>query len=285
VLSDQPLEIIAENALFEGIDFVWEKLPRGTEQASLSVRAQSLEFRDCSFRGVASRLQPAMVWAGQERPPIPGYELTFVNCVVQGFAAAIDFRATGNLAIEAHNSLLVDSGPVVRISHAAKAVESINIALDRVTLRGGGSVAECRYLRGDSQPGRTSITAADCVMDTTAALLTFLGPQQPTAFLSATSWAGEGSFIGAHTTVAAWRSGSGSWQELPEEDLEFGGAARCDLEFAGVPQGGPDASRLKRWQGPLRSADPPGADVSVLPVPVTLGARAADERGTSAARQ
>lgn len=285
VLSDQPLEIVAEDGVFEGIDFVWEKLPRGTEQASLSVRAQSLEFRDCSFRGVASRLQPAMVWAGQERPPIPGYELTFVSCVVQGFAAAIDFRATGNLAIEAHNSLLVDSGPLARISHATKAAESISISLDRVTLRAGGSVAEYRYFRGDNQPGRTSITAADCVIDTTAALLTFVGPQQPTAFLSATSWAGEGSFIGADTTVAAWRSGSGSCQELPEEDLEFGGVARCDLEFAGAPQGGPDASRLKRWQGPLRSADPPGADVSVLPVPVTLGARAADERGTSAARQ
>ncbi|HEY2894118.1 MAG TPA: protein kinase, partial [Pirellulales bacterium] len=230
VLSDQPLEVFAEIGLFEGIDFVWEKLPRGIEQASLSVHAESLEFRDCSFRGAATRLQPAIVWAGQEHLPIPGYELTFVNCVAQGFAAAMDFRAVGNLTIEAHNSLFVDSGPLVRMPNAAKAQESVIISLDRVTLRGNGSVAECRYVRGENQPGRTSINATDCVMDTKAALLIFLGPQQPTAFVTATSWAGEGAFIGASTIVAAWRAGSGGWQELPEEDLDFGGAARCELE-------------------------------------------------------
>ena len=36
MISDQPFDVFAENGFMEGIDFVWDKLPRGTEQGNRS---------------------------------------------------------------------------------------------------------------------------------------------------------------------------------------------------------------------------------------------------------
>jgi hypothetical protein len=46
---------------------------------------------------------------------------------------------------------------------------------------------------------------------------------------------------------------------LDETELDVGGLVRSPLEFAGPAEKGPAASRLVRWQGPLRSSEPPGA--------------------------
>jgi hypothetical protein len=67
--------------------------------------------------------------------------------------------------------------------------------------------------------------------------------------------------------MALWRSGPRRQQNLPDDELEIAGLVRSEVEFAGGAEGPPSASRVIRWQVPLRSADPPGANANSLFLP------------------
>jgi hypothetical protein len=97
--------------------------------------------------------------------------------------------------------------------------------------------------------------------------LIFSATQRPDALLAAIRWDGEGSLVTPHTAVALWRSGAKKQQVLPEDALDVAGLVRSEVEFAGQAEGPPSASRVTRWQVPLRSADPPGANPNTLSLP------------------
>ena len=125
---------------------------------------------------------------------------------------------------------------------------------------------ECRYGRLGDECGPIAISAAECVLDCNplGGLLVFAGSQQPEALLRATHWDGEGSLVTPRTAMAQWRRGARRPEALGEEDLEVAGLVRGEVEFAGRAEGPPSASRVVRWQAPLRSANPPGANPDAL---------------------
>jgi serine/threonine-protein kinase len=273
-LAAEGLTVNRENVIFEGIDFVWEaetgRAKRARPATMLVVAAQTVEFRGCSFSANDDDPPAAVTWTGSdENSSATGGEITLRDCVLSGVTAVVDCQAPGDLAIEINNSLCVASGPVVRLHEAPQPNQSVTIALIHATARGDSAVLECRYDRLEGQLGSIAVTADDSALDGNprGGLLLFTGNQRPDPLLRAIRWSGAGSIVTERTAVAVWRNGGKRQQVLPEDELEIAGLVRSQLEFAGSADGPPSASRVVRWQVPLRSSDPPGADTNGLFLP------------------
>lgn len=275
IVSGRGLAIDCDNVCFEGVDFVWEAAAGdgGTPirpSAMFVVEAQSLELRGCSFSSRSEVAPIAIAWTRTADVAAGSSgELTAIDCVFHGVEAIVDWQAAGGLTVELDNSLCVASGPILRLHRCPKTDEAVAISLDRTTTRGDSAVLECRYARLEIQPGPITIAATDSALDTNphGGLLIFAGMQRPDGFLKAITWTGQGSLVTPETALALWRSRADHEQVLAEEELEVAGLVRSQVEFAGRADGPPSASRITRWQVPLRSADPPGANANSLNLP------------------
>ncbi len=264
-----------EDVCFEGIDFVWEDAAGSAVSderldAMFTVRAQTVTFRRCSFTVAAGGAPVAIRFVGSaDLLPGLGGEVALFDCVVDGLAAVVDDRAGGSLSVQVNNSLCVAAGPILRLPRWPARGESVSLVLDHVTTRGDTAVVECRQERLPAPSGSITVTANESVLaaNVRGALVILSGTERPEPFLESLAWTGEGSIVTPHTAMAVWRVAGRRSQTLAEEELEVAGLVRSELEFAGPANGPPEASRVTRWQVPLRSADPPGADPDSLSRP------------------
>jgi hypothetical protein len=269
------LVVNCENVCFEGIDFV---APPGAgsrgspnrRSAMLVVAAQGIELRGCSFSSTAENPPIAIAWTGATSDAAGvGGELTLGDCVFSGVAAVVDCQSDAPLVLAVQNTLCVASGPVLRLHRGPKPDQSIAISLDRVTLRGDSAVLECRYGRLERDLGSIAISATDSALagNPGSGLLILAGSQRPDRLLKSIGWSGQGSLVTPETAVALWRASPDQIHVLPEDELEVAGLVRSDVTFGGDAEGPPSASRITRWQAPLRSAEPPGASTNSLFLP------------------
>jgi eukaryotic-like serine/threonine-protein kinase len=269
------LVVNCENVCFEGIDFVG---PSGAgspgnpnrRSAMLVVAAQGIELRGCSFSSTAETPPIAIAWTGAA-PNAAGVggELNFIDCVFSGVSAIVDCQSDAALVLEVQNTLCVASGPILRLHRGPKPDQSIAISLNRATLRGDSAVLECRYGRLQRDLGSITISATDSVLagNPGSGLLILVGLQRPDWLLKSIAWNGEGSLVMPETAVALWRASPSQLHVLPEDELDVAGLVRSDVTFGGDAEGAPSASRITRWQVPLRSAEPPGASTNSLFLP------------------
>ncbi len=118
--------------------------------------------------------------------------------------------------------------------------------------------------------GQISVSAVDSVLalDSTAALVLFTGAEPSEALLSQLDWTGQGSLITPTAVMSAWRSDlEGVPRTIAEDRLQVAGLVRSQVEFAGDATEGPAAAHIRRWQGPLRSNQSPGAGPGRLMLP------------------
>jgi hypothetical protein len=263
------LAIDVDDVCFENVDFVWqptqgETSPNDRMQSMFRVRANGVSWRGCTLNGRKSGVVAIVVAAASSELSRGAVcELSLSDCVVSGVTATVDGIASLSLG----NTLCVASGPLLRIPRGAGHGDAISVSLDHVTLRGEGSILEWRYGRRPSQPNAVTISVTESVLDTGPheGLVVFAGSERPEPLLQSIQWNGQGSVVGPRTTIASWRSGETRHQALSDDALEIAGLVRSDVEFAGKPEGPPSASRVTRWHGPLRSAEPPGISAAALP--------------------
>ncbi len=267
------LLVTTEDVVFDGIDFVWENNPKAAAKtnqlrAMISLQAQGIEFRGCTFACRPDAAAVAISWRGTaDTVAAPGAEITLTDCVLGNVAAVVDSRGAGALSVRLNNSLCVNTGPIARLNRSPSGGDAVAIDLARTTTRGDSAVVECRYMHVEEHPASIAISAVECVLDADrdSGLVILSGSLTPERLLTSIVWNGEGSLLTPHTTMAVWRSGNRKQQPLPDEDLDVAGLVRSAVEFAGPGDGPPRNSRVTRWQGPTRSADPPGAAVHALP--------------------
>jgi hypothetical protein len=145
--------------------------------------------------------------------------------------------------------------------------------LSNVTVRAAAAALEFpgpKLEAGPASLGRIAIDAVDCVFAPRAhgALVIVDHSSEPTRLGEHVEWTGHGSLVIPSAAIAAWRSGpSATPQELSEEGFQVAGLVRSQVEFAGEESAGPNAARLRRWQAPLRSSEPPGVGAGRLTLP------------------
>lgn len=272
VVPTEGLIVDRDGVRFDGVDFTVEGgagTGESPQSAMLLVRASVVEFQGCSFATTASSSGAAIAWSAGAKSLASGGELAFRDCVFSGVDAVVECRAGGTLAIELTNSLCVAAGPLVRLHRPLKPVESLSLTLDRTTTRGDTSVLEYRYQRAEGEFGAVTINVSNSALDSNpqGGLLIFAGPQNPELLLASIAWNGQGSLVTPRTAMALWRSGNKKPQTLPEDALDIGGLVRSQVEFAGRAEGAPSASRVTRWQVPLQTDEPPGANPALLYLP------------------
>ncbi|MBN2476839.1 MAG: protein kinase [Pirellulales bacterium] len=285
------LPIAADDVCFENIDFVHAGSDASdvgpNSGAVICLSSARAAFRGCSFRS-APDPQSRASRAAVERPvairwthptdrsraemELPSGRVQLSDCLLRGVGAGLDCRTAGALSVEVANTLHLGPGPLVRLDHCPTSEEPVLIAASRVTLRDAGGLLECDCRRLEGPPGEISIQTTDCVLAPRrgTGLLCFPGPQSPEVVLRSLSWAGQGTLVTPEAIVAAWVRSDGSPQVLDDEAVSIAGVVRSAVEFAGEASSGPEASRVLRWQAPLRSNEPPGIDPAGAHWPAAL---------------
>lgn len=274
VVPARGMELHFEGMRFENVDFLWAgspARPASTTQrpAIIHVLASGVEFRGCSFQASrAGSVAPAAIrWT--HPPPkersetsLPSGRVVLNDCVFRNVDGAIVCETSGAVAVEASNILHLGSGPLVQLDHCPRGDEPVAVGLSEVTLRGSGPLVELRYDRIENLPGGVSIQADRCALvpGPQWPVLRFVGPESPERLLRAIQWIGQGSLVSPDTAIAQWVQPDGQTHTLDEAWLSMAGLVRSAVAFAGPTETGPAASRLVRWQAPLRSPDPPGID-------------------------
>lgn len=278
VVPQEGLAIAVDGLHWENIDFVGPagrpSPPSPAEPASLlRLTASQCEFRCCSFSGDDS--QPrcnAVLWtypapSAGAAASLSGGQIEFRDCLLRNVDAAVDCRTAAALALRWSNTLLAETGPVVRLGRAPTVDEPLTLILTGITLRRTGPLLACRYQSLPPQPGSIQVRASLSALapDAHAPLLLFQGPLSPAPLLEQLRWSGQGSLLAGPAPVAAWQQPSQPPEPLDDAAFAIEGLVRSDVEFAGGEAADPMASRVVRWQVPLRSSDPPGADPDLLP--------------------
>jgi eukaryotic-like serine/threonine-protein kinase len=271
VVPREGVLIDCDDLIFENVDFVSEVDSRGNAAEDvpwmMNVQAQVAHWHGCSFSS-KGQVRPVAIrwnWSGKNGAAT-GAELTLRDCVIQNAAAVVDCEGAETISVELRNTLCASSGPVVRLHAAKSQPSSVAIHLEHATLRGASAVLEWRYGRAGNGSTMVAISAVGTALDIDrdAALLVLAGAERPERLLQAITWGGEGSLVTPEVVMAEWINRAGKRQVLVEEELEIAGLVRSRAEFAGHAEEGPKASRLLRWQAPLRSPDPPGIDSNRL---------------------
>ncbi len=258
---------------FEGIDFLWDQAG-GTDAAMVVVAAENVQFHACTFRAGAGSARPPAAVRWVHPPPsradalaLPSGSVGFSDCLFRDVAAALDSRAEGVLRVEFRNALHLGPGPLVRSSRPPRAEESLNMFLQRVTLRGAAALWRCRVDDAPAAVGRVSIRAERSVFAPAegGTLIFFDGPGDPAPLLHNLTWDGEGALLTPGTQVAAHRRPGGTAERLDDSGVPIAGLVLSRVEFAGPADGDAGNSALVQWNAPLRTPDPPGCEAARMP--------------------
>jgi hypothetical protein len=192
-----------------------------------------------------------------------------------GVSAGIEIQSEGAVLVELTNVLHLGPGPLVELFRARRLDEPLVLTLEHVTLRASAGLVAYRYSGLEEQPGRLAIRAVDCAFFPApdAGLLTFHGIEPPSSLLEALEWTGQGSVVADDAALAKWETADGLSQWADEAAVPIEGIVRTDVGFAGAADEGPSASRIIRWQVPLRSTEPPGIADTPLHLPSLVGGR------------
>jgi len=262
------LLVACENVTFEGIDFIWQTPAKAedaaaTDRAIIRLQAQTVNFRGCSFNA-RSAAPPAAIRTAASRQKLGGFgvEITLADCVFDGVRAAVDHRTPEAIAARLVNCLCVASGPILNLARSPSEERAIKLLLESVTTRGDTAVLAIQNARDLGRPGPIAVTASGCALAGTsrAGLISLIDAPTRGPLIDAISWNGQGSVVSPRMPMLTSQSSSGGTTPLADDQLAVAGIVRGELEFAGRADGPPADSRVMRWQVPLRSADPPGAD-------------------------
>jgi len=258
-----------ENVRFEDVDFLMPDSGQATA-AALLVTARQVSFARCSFRTSPTRDGPreAIAWSVPgDAGPIARCALR--QCVLAGFDIGIRCQIPGEATLAFSEVLFLGPGALVNIDQAQEA-SSLEVLLDRCTVRGANGVVELQTIDQRVPKTAVKVTATEGVfaLNGAGAVLSLLGNSRPQETLRLLSWRGEGCVVAPRTAIVRWFPGDGSARIVSDARLPIDGLVRTELGFAGNAAAGPEASRLVRWQVPLRSGRPPGiGDDNVLFLP------------------
>ncbi len=282
-VPDGGLAVDVEDVHFENIDFISGaaiKNGRGQPGAMILLRALRAEFANCSFqsaglpKAASARLPAAIAWFGlpatdDAELSLPTGELSLNRCVFRGVSAAIYCELEAALIFDLAQSLHLGPGPLLALAEAPQADEPITLAMNHLTLRNATGLLECRYDELAQAAGGVSIQADDCAFVPSAGggLLVFKGAAHPAPLIEHLTWTGQGSVLARETPVALWHGADGKTRAATEETIQVDGMVRTEVGFAGEAEEGPGASRIVRWQAPLRSTEPPGIGEDELSLP------------------
>ncbi|MBI2825009.1 MAG: protein kinase [Planctomycetia bacterium] len=253
-------DLNVDGVRFEGVDFLCDRSRNIT--ARLFVGGQNVTFRDCSFQGVGLVIVSSL--PNQEAPaPHSGSEaareIALSDCVLEGVATGIRCLNGADCSVTLSNVLHVGPGPLVELD-APRAGQSALVRLWHCTVRDAACFLEVRDSDSAEPRGTIRVEAEGCVFAPRAdgAVIAVESASTPAVVLRSIGWAGQESVVPPEAPLAVWRRRDGTRRTIAEKSLAIEGLVRSAVGFAGDLRDGRDASRLVRWQVPLRSEHPPG---------------------------
>jgi serine/threonine-protein kinase len=260
--------LATENVRFEDVDFV---VSTPTTRSTLVITAAGATFTRCSLQVIteAGPLPAAFDWQpAATADATSSARLELCECVLANVGAGIRCKATRPAAIAMTDVLFLGADALAEIDSSHDAPRRVDVLFKHCTVRGAAEVLEWRVAAEPSSA--LNVEAVDCVFElaATGAVLAVSSSGSATlspSVLRTVAWRGSGSLVGLKTPLVRWRGEDGALQPIGNDRLRAEGLVRTEMGFAGEIGDGPDASRLVRWQVPLRSATPPGIGDMALP--------------------
>ncbi len=281
VASEGGTDVVAEGVRFVRIDFVSpdsaasnastsqrsRQTPLATNVPLLRISAWSASFEDCTFQQTSP--QAAIAW----EPGNGGLgsmntgAISFSRCIWNTVGPAVRCRHNESIVLQMADTLVAGRAALVELAGWPGHDALVAIVMNRATVRGVQAVIACPTSHADPAPGRLAIETSQCALDVPddGALLLFTAGPPSISCLERLSWRGEGGVVGGTAPVLAWQRRTGEALPVREDRSDIKGLVRGALHFAGPPDELPHGSNLVEFRAPLRSLEPPGARIALLP--------------------
>ncbi len=163
------------------------------------------------------------------------------------------------------NSLVVGAAPVIRVMKPESPPQT-RIQFESVTVREGQSLID--WISDKPHPSALlQLSLTDCLLELNAggAIVRWQSPQ-PKELVKTLRIAGPGSLLADGGSIVVGRAEANSaWQVADDRFLAVEDLAIGRFRFTGPAAGLAENSNVVDWQGPRRSTNRPGADVTRLP--------------------
>lgn len=162
------------------------------------------------------------------------------------------------------NSLAVGAAPVIRVMKPETASQT-RIQIESVTVRDGQSLID--WISDKPHPSALlQLSLTDCLLELTGGAIVRWQSPQPKELVKTLRLAGPGSLLADGGSIAVGRADSQTaWQVADDRFLSVEDLAIGRFRFTGSAAGRAENSNVVDWQGPRRSTNRPGADVTRLP--------------------
>ncbi|WP_166830248.1 serine/threonine protein kinase [Thalassoroseus pseudoceratinae] len=251
-------KITATTVTFESLDV-------GTETSvAMELQAENFGLNRCRFRSTVAEGTTSFInW--QPLDSAGQHQVLVRDC---HFSSGSVFTAAELPEhVRLQNSLFVDAASLLRVAKPESPVQS-RIRLESVTVRDGQSLLDWSADR--AMPSTLlQLSLTDCLLGLNegGAIVRWQSPQ-PNELVKTLRIAGPGSLLGDGGTIAVGRaSADAAWQIANDRFLSVEDFAIGRFQFTGSAAGSAANSQVTDWQGPRRSANRPGADVSRLTFP------------------
>lgn len=274
VVTDTPLEIVAEQLVVRGVHFEQrsnDNTNRSEAHAGLlAVAAQRLHVERCRFStnidANAVSKTAGVAWRSLDATDSTGSRLQFVDVFWTGALDGVRlYSPLRNLTLQ--NVLHTGRGALVVAQQAQPDAE---ILVRQVTLRDSGPLLEFRtsdVAKPQQWSAPMQITTENCAFSPRADSALVVMPSEAVSgrVWSGVVFRGQGSLLTAAVPLAGRRQADRTTLIAePTAMIAVEGLALGKLEFVGVPADDAQSGKLTNWQGPRRSSGSLGVDVSRL---------------------
>ncbi len=278
-VENKACKIWAEQLILENVHFVYTGEGNKTQQqkplaALLLVQSQDIALFGCSFRSEQSfsqnkhLLQPLSVaWRPIEAND-NGSRRIIVERTIFANGSAL-FLQSSPQSFSAKNCLKTGKGSFLVLGHPPQKGKVVQYRLNRVTLRDATALLETGFTSQHDQIGQTVVEMNQSVFQLNkkeGTLFLFSSREFPKQWIKKYEVTGEGTLAGNNLSIAKWyETTTKKKRELDSQNMSLEGLVGGDFQFTGDNINQPADCVVKKWQAPLRSAQPPGINAKHLP--------------------
>ncbi|VAX38314.1 hypothetical protein MNBD_PLANCTO02-16, partial [hydrothermal vent metagenome] len=279
LVENKSCKIWAEQLILENVHFVYagegnKKKQQKPLAALLLVQSQDIALFGCSFRSQQNLshnkrlLQPLSVAWRPIEPNDNGSRRVIVERTIFANGSAL-FLQSSPQSFFAKNCLKTGRGSFLVLGHPPKKGKVVQYRLNRVTLRDATALLETGFTSQDHQMGQTVVEMNQSVFQLNkkeGTLFLFSSREFPKQWVGKYEVTGEGTLAGNNLSIAKWyETTTKKKRELDSQNMPLEGLVGGVFQFAGDDINQPDDCVVKKWQAPLRSAQPPGINAKHLP--------------------
>ena len=258
-IDSEPWKLTATNVTFEHVHFVTN------QTTAIALQTESIGLDRCRFESQNANPETSFIdWS-----PVDSagrHHIGMRDSHVIGGSLVRTQTLPSRIVLQ--HSLVIGPAPLIRVVNPSSPPQT-RIQLESVTVREGQAIIDWAADKSH-RSALLQLSMTDCVLDfrDDGAIVRWQSPQ-PNEVVKTLRIAGPGSLLANGAIVMGRGDANANWQIADDRYLAVEDLAIGQFQFAGPPSDSAENSNIIDWQGPRRSTNRPGVDITRLPVSAT----------------